>query len=104
MAKNIYYNLVKQTLENEGRMVTHSSYFLWAGMGRRKVAAGFAAEKFIIAQRDTEKILVEIKSFITASHMNEFHHSVGQYEFYALHTRKTGAGPCTLSGHSASCL
>jgi hypothetical protein len=31
-----------------------------------------------------EKILVEIKSFITSSNINELHHSLGQYDFYAL--------------------
>jgi XisH protein len=46
--------------------------------------ADFAAEKFIIAEKNTEKILVEIKSFITSSNINELHHSVGQYDFYAL--------------------
>ena len=37
-----------------------------------------------MAEQGTEKILVEIKSFITASNINELHHSVGQYDFYAL--------------------
>ena len=28
--------------------------------------------------------MVEVKSFISTSNINELHHSVGQYDFYAL--------------------
>jgi hypothetical protein len=84
MAKDIYHDLVKRALEIEGWTITHDPYFLSVGIGRRKVAADFGAEKFIIAEKETEKILVEVKSFITASNINELHHSVGQYDFYAL--------------------
>ena len=84
MAKDIFHDLVKQALTNEGWTITHDPYYLSIGIGRRKVAADFAAEKFIIAQKETEKILVEVKSFISTSNINELHHSVGQYDFYAL--------------------
>lgn len=84
MAKDIYHDLVKKALQNEGWTVTHDPYFLSVGIGRRKVAADFGAEKFIIAEKETERILVEVKSFITSSNINELHHAVGQYDFYAL--------------------
>ena len=84
MAKDIYHDLVKQALENEGWRITNEPYYLSVGIGRRKVAADFGAEKFIIAEKGVVKILVEIKSFITTSNINELHHSVGQYDFYAL--------------------
>lgn len=84
MAKDIYHDLVKQALINEGWEITHDPYYLSVGIGRRSVAADFGAEKFIVAEKDKEKILVEIKSFITSSNINELHHSVGQYDFYAL--------------------
>jgi hypothetical protein len=79
-----YHELVKTALENEGWSITHDPFYLSVGIGRRKVAADFGAEKFILANRGVEKILVEIKSFITSSNINELHHSVGQYDFYAL--------------------
>ncbi len=84
MAKDIYHGLVKKALENEGWKITHDPYYLSVGIGRRKVASDFGAEKFICAEKGIEKILVEIKSFITTSNINELHHSVGQYDFYAL--------------------
>jgi hypothetical protein len=84
MAKDIYHNLVKKALEDEGWTITHDPYYLTVGVGRRKVASDFGAEKFIVADKGVEKILVEIKSFITTSNIYELHHSVGQYDFYAL--------------------
>jgi hypothetical protein len=84
MAKDIYHNIVRQALENEGWTITDDPYYFPIGFRRRKVAADFGAEKYITAQRETEKILVEVKSFLTASNINELHHSVGQYDFYAL--------------------
>jgi XisH protein len=38
-----------------------------------------AAEKIIAAQRDSEKIAVEIKSFVRASAISEFHTALGQF-------------------------
>jgi XisH protein len=84
MARDVYHDLVKKALENDGWIITDDPYYLSVGIGRRKVAADFGAEKFIIAEKGLKKILVEIKSFITASNINELHHSVGQYDFYAL--------------------
>jgi XisH protein len=84
MAKDIYHELVKTALENEGWIITHDPYYLSVGIGRRKVAADFGAEKFFVAEKGLEKILVEVKSFISTSNINELHHSVGQYDFYAL--------------------
>jgi hypothetical protein len=84
MAKDIYHELVKAALENEGWIITHDPYYLSVGIGRRRVAADFGAEKFLVAEKGLEKILVEVKSFISTSNINELHHSVGQYDFYAL--------------------
>ncbi len=84
MAKDIYHNLVRNALENDGWIVTHDPFYLQLGLGKKKVAADFGAEKFIAAQKGVQKILVEVKSFITASNINELHHAVGQFDFYAL--------------------
>jgi hypothetical protein len=84
MAKDIYHNLFREALELNGWTITDDPYYLEVGVGRRKVAADFGAEKFIVAEKGLQKILVEIKSFITSSNVNELHHSVGQYDFYAL--------------------
>ena len=40
------------------------------------------AERFIAAERGSEKIVVEIKSFLAESLVNEFHTVLGQYLDY----------------------
>ncbi len=84
MAKDIYHNLVRTALEQEGWTITDDPYLLTVSIGRRRVAADFGAEKIIVAEKGLTKILVEVKSFITTSNIHELHHSVGQYDFYAL--------------------
>lgn len=84
MAKDIYHNLVRTALENEGWTITHDPFYLPLGLGGKKVEADLGAERFLAAEKNTERILVEIKSFITSSNINELHKSVGQFDFYAL--------------------
>ena len=84
MAKDIYHNLVKQALINERWTITHDPYYLSVGIGRKKVASDLGAEKFFTAEKGLVRILVEVKSFITSSNINELHHSAGQYDFYTL--------------------
>ncbi len=47
-----------------------------------KVQIDLAAENAIAAERNAEKIAVEIKSFISGSDINEFHTALGQYLNY----------------------
>jgi hypothetical protein len=42
------------------------------------------AERVIAAERDNQKIAVEIKSFAGQSPVSEFHKALGQYENYRL--------------------
>jgi XisH protein len=84
MAKDIYHNLVKEALQKEGWKVTHDPFYLSLDVLHRRVSADLGAEKYLIAEKGIRKILVEVKSFITASNINELHHSIGQYNFYAL--------------------
>jgi XisH protein len=43
----------------------------------------FGAEKLLAAEKGTEKIAVELKSFAGPSEVNEFHRAVGQFNDYA---------------------
>jgi hypothetical protein len=83
MAKDIYQNLVRQALENEGWTITDDPYYFPIAFIRKRLSVYFAAEKYIGAEQGTEKILVEIKSFRTDSHINEFFHFFTQYTYYA---------------------
>jgi glucose-6-phosphate 1-dehydrogenase len=42
------------------------------------------AEKTISAEKENEKIVVEIKSFSKLSFINAFHEAIGQYENYSI--------------------
>ena len=79
-AKDIYHDHVRKVLESDGWEITHDPMFLRAG--GRKVYIDLAAEKVILAERETEKIAVEVKSFIGASPLNDFHEAVGQFLLY----------------------
>jgi hypothetical protein len=49
-----------------------------------KVKIDIAAEKLIAAERDEEKIAVEIKSFISPSPISDFHTALGQFLSYRI--------------------
>jgi hypothetical protein len=46
--------------------------------------ADLGVERVLAAERGTEKIAVEIKSFVGQSPVSEFHKALGQYENYRL--------------------
>ncbi len=79
-AKDIYHDHVRSVLENDGWTITDDPLFMRAG--GRKIYIDLAAEKIILASRATEQIAVEVKSFIGASPLNNFHEAIGQFLLY----------------------
>jgi XisH protein len=51
-------------------------------VGKRDLFVDLGAEKLVIAQRATQKIAVEVKSFIGASPVNDLEQALGQYMLY----------------------
>ena len=49
---------------------------------RKPYEVDLGAEKFFAAERDMEKIVVEVKSFIGTSVTYDFHEAFGQYNVY----------------------
>ncbi len=80
--KDKYHDIVVKALEKDGWEVTHDHYFL--PVGSRKSYVDVAAEKPISAVKGTEKILVEIKSFIGRSEMTELQKALGQFNLYVV--------------------
>jgi hypothetical protein len=80
MAKDLIHEIVKEVLIKDGWTITHDPYRMenydpvWE--------IDFGAEKIIAAERDMEKIAVEVKSFLELSFGNEFHKILGQYLNY----------------------
>lgn len=80
MAKDLYHEQVKRALEKDGWEITDDPYILESGKIKYQVDLG--AEKLFSANKGLEKILVEVKSFVGPSDINEFHRAVGQYVDY----------------------
>ncbi|MDM8525566.1 element excision factor XisH family protein [Desulfococcaceae bacterium HSG8] len=80
MAKDIFHKVVRNALEKEGWVITHDPLYVKVGGVGMEIDLG--AEKLIAAEKDEEKIAVEIKSFVRPSAISEFHTTVGQYMNY----------------------
>ncbi len=84
-AKDIFHDAVRNALEKEGWIITNDPLFI------RSLGIDFyidlAAEKIIGAEKEGQKIAVEIKSFIAVSAVSEFHRAVGQFMNYRLALR-----------------
>jgi XisH protein len=78
--KDFFHDTVKRALEKDGWTITHEQMPLSFELGDMYIDLG--AEKIIAAQKDSEKIAVEIKSFIRASAISEFHTALGQFINY----------------------
>ena len=80
-AKDKYHDHVRRILEKDGWEITHDPYFI--RLGRRRGYVDLAAERsFIGAEKGTEKILVEIKSFLGLSDLDQFEDALGQFLVY----------------------
>ncbi len=82
MAKDRFHEAIKNALIKEGWTVTDDPLFLQFGGVDLFVDLG--AEKIIAAQKDNQKIAIEIKSFLGYSLVSDFHLAVGQVMNYRL--------------------
>lgn len=79
-AKDIYHNAVRFALVKDGWEILAEDYTLEYGGDRLYV--DIAAEKSIAAEKQGQKILVEVKSFLGRSFINDLEQAVGQYVVY----------------------
>jgi XisH protein len=79
--KDQFHEAVKHALEKDSWLITHDPFTIQISEAV-KLKIDLGAENAIAAQRDQEKIAVEIKSFITDSDISEFHAALGQYLNY----------------------
>ena len=79
-AKDIYHDTVKNALIKDGWTITNDPLILkW---GSKTLLIDLGAEKLIAAEKDNQRIAVEIKSFIGASQVNDLEKALGQYILY----------------------
>lgn len=81
MAKDIFHQQVKNALIKDGWTITHDPLTLRISEAV-KLQIDLAAENAIAAERNSEKIAVEIKSFIADSDISAFHTALGRYLNY----------------------
>ena len=74
-ARDFFYDAVKNALIKDGWMITHDPLKLNFGFTTAFVDLG--AEKLLAAEKGSEKIAVEIKSFAGSSELYEFHTALG---------------------------
>jgi XisH protein len=80
-AKDRFHNIVKIALEKEGWKITHDPLTLKVD-AVTDLHIDLGAEMLIGAERENEKIAIEIKSFLGQSAINDFHAAVGQFINY----------------------
>lgn len=79
-AKDRFHDAVKAALQKDGWIITDDPlYFRFGGV---EVYIALAAERLIAAEKDGEKIAVEVKSFLGASTISDFHTALGQFINY----------------------
>src|ERR1700730_12363916 len=80
-AKNIYHDAVVDALKTDGRTITDDPLTL--SVGDRDLFIDLAAEKAPIgAEKNGEKIAVEIESFLNPSDVRNLQEALGQYLLY----------------------
>lgn len=82
MAKDLYHEAVKIALIKDGWIITNDPYILSNKAEKMYYEIDLGAEKLLAAEKDSEKIAVEVKSFLRQSLPNEFHTAFGQYMIY----------------------
>ena len=81
-AKDLYHEAVRNALIKDGWTITHDPLRLRLRRGK-SLFVDLGAERLLAAERGTEKIAVEIKSFARASDMKDLEDAVGQFVLYA---------------------
>jgi len=82
VAKDVFHDSVIKALEKEGWVITDDPLEIEVGGVEMYIDLG--AEKLLAAEKAGEKIAVEIKSFVGASNISQFHTAVGQFFNYRI--------------------
>ena len=82
-AKDIVHEIVREALEKDEWVITHDPFFLRVSE-KIGMFLDLAANKVIIADKETFKIAVEVKSFVGLSAVTDFHLAIGQFLNYRL--------------------
>ncbi len=78
--KDVYHYQVKNALIKDGWLITDDPLRLkW---GSKDMYVDLGAEKLLVAEKNKQKIAVEIKTFTSLSEVNALENALGQYLLY----------------------
>jgi hypothetical protein len=80
--KDIFHDLVKDALTQDGWTISDDPLYL--SIGNLNIQIDLGAECLIGAEKDHQKIAVEVKSFLRASKITDFYGALGQYLSYKI--------------------
>jgi hypothetical protein len=86
-AKDKVHQHVVKALRKDGWTITHDP--LKVRWRKRDLKIDLGAEQLVAAEKDTEKIAVEIKSFAGANDLDDLYHAIGQFILYRKALRLT---------------
>lgn len=81
-AKDRFHDVVKTALTKEQWVITQDPFKFKYGKVDFQIDLG--AEKLLAAERENEKIAIEIKSFLNPSAITDFYAALGQFLSYRL--------------------
>ncbi len=81
-AKDRFHAVVRIALEKEQWQITDDPLRLEVGGTKFEIDLG--AQQLLAAERDQEKIAVEIKTFLSDSPLTDYHAALGQFLNYRL--------------------
>lgn len=87
-ARDIYHDTVKFALQKDGWTITHDPFPLQ--IGKKRLSIDLGAERLISAEKGTQRIVVEVKSFVGQSDVKDLEQALGQYILYRQILNETG--------------
>ncbi len=78
--RDIYHHTVKRALQKDGWTITHDPFPLQ--IGNKRLSVDLGAERLISAEKESQKIVVEVKSFVGQSDLKDLEQALGQYVLY----------------------
>jgi len=80
MARDLFHNVVRSALEKDNWLITDDPLNIKCGGVDVEIDLG--AERLLAAEKQGDKIAVEVKNFTSASKISEFHTALGQFINY----------------------
>ena len=77
---DIIHKAVKNALIKDGWIITDDPYII--EYRKTKLYADLGAERPIAVQRNEQKLVVEVKSFVGTSKLQDLKGALGQYDIY----------------------